>query len=102
MLDQLDDIRRSALAELQTVGDAEALERWRVARLGRNSPLMQIFDKLGQLPKEERPAIGRKANEVKRLLRRLWQKRAKALRQAEIATRLGFREAWTLPCPAAR
>ncbi len=68
MLDQLTEIQQAALADLQTVQDAEALERWRVARLGRSSALMQVFDGMGKLPKEERPAIGRRANEVKRLL----------------------------------
>ncbi len=84
MLDQLAEIQRSALDELGNVQDSETLERWRVARLGRSSPLMQAFDGLGKLPKEERPAIGRRANEVKRLLETALAEKSEALRQAEL------------------
>ncbi len=84
MLDQLAEIQRSALDELGNVQDSETLERWRVARLGRSSPLMQAFDGLGKLPKEERPAIGRRANEVKRLLETALAEKSEALRQTEL------------------
>jgi phenylalanyl-tRNA synthetase alpha chain len=68
MLEQLDQIEKTALSVLGEILDDEQLESWRVAHLGRSSPLMQVFDKLGQLPREERPAIGRRANEVKQAL----------------------------------
>ena len=84
MLDQLAEIQESALADLKQASDPEALERWRVARLGRSSPLMGVFDKMGQLPKEERPAIGRKANEVKRALESALAEKTEALRQVQL------------------
>jgi len=65
---QLESIEQEAISTLDNVDDAEALETWRVANLGRSSPLMGVFDQLGQLPKEERPAIGRLANQVKQSL----------------------------------
>jgi phenylalanyl-tRNA synthetase alpha chain len=45
---------------------------------------MGIFDQLGSLPKEERPAIGRGANEVKRLLEAALADRVAALQQAAL------------------
>jgi phenylalanyl-tRNA synthetase alpha chain len=39
-----------------------------VTHLGRSSTLMSVFDQMGSLSKEERPAVGRRANEVKRML----------------------------------
>lgn len=68
MLEQLEKIEQECLASLEMIDESEALENWRVANLGRSSPLMGVFDQLGQLPKEDRPAIGRRANEVKKLL----------------------------------
>jgi phenylalanyl-tRNA synthetase alpha chain len=68
MLEQLEKIEQECLASLEVIDESEALENWRVANLGRSSPLMGVFDQLGQLPKEDRPAIGRRANEVKKLL----------------------------------
>lgn len=84
MLEQLNQIERQALADLEAAQAEETLQHWKVAYLGRNSPLMRVFDQLGALPKEERPAVGRRANEVKRLLESAFEGRSQALRQAEL------------------
>src|SRR4030067_3728043 len=81
MLQKLDEIQRAALAALEAVDDESALESWRVAYLGRSAPLMSVFDQLGSLPKDERPAIGRRANEVKRALEASLAEKDAALRQ---------------------
>jgi phenylalanyl-tRNA synthetase alpha chain len=84
MLNDLGQIERTALQSLQSVQDESSLEAWRVAYLGRSAPLMQIFDKLGKLSKEERPIIGRRANEVKRTLERAYSTHVEALRHAAL------------------
>jgi phenylalanyl-tRNA synthetase alpha chain len=84
MLSQLEQIERSALTALEDIQDEAALEGWRVTHLGRSSPLMQVFDKMGGLAKEERPAVGRRANEVKRALESALAARANVLRQAAL------------------
>jgi phenylalanyl-tRNA synthetase alpha chain len=84
MLEQLDQIERDALAAVETAQDEDTLEAWRVAHLGRSSALMQVFDRLGSLPKDQRPAIGRRANEVKRALEFRLAARLEALRQAAL------------------
>jgi phenylalanyl-tRNA synthetase alpha chain len=84
MSEQLEQIESSALAELQSVRIDEDLQQWKVTHLGRNSPLMRVFDGLGGLPKEERPQIGRRANEVKRLLEAALEERGQSLRQAAL------------------
>ncbi len=91
MLEQLNHIETAALAALQTAADTAALEAWRVAHLGRSSPLMTVLGDLGKLSKEERPALGKRGNEVKRALEDAHAARAAALRQAELerATREG-------------
>ncbi len=89
MLAKLDQIEASALASLQSVGDDSALEIWRVAHLGRSSPLMGVFDQLGGLPKEERPSIGRRANEIKRALEAALAEQSEALRAAALTQALG-------------
>jgi phenylalanyl-tRNA synthetase alpha chain len=84
MLSQLDQIEQAALAQLAEATDEASLENWRVSHLGRNSPLMRVFEGLGRLSKEERPAIGRRANEVKRALETAIAKKVESLRQAEL------------------
>ena len=84
MIDELDRIEQSARSSLQAVQDEEALQRWRVAHLGRSSPLMLAFDQLGGLPREERPAIGRRANEVKRGLESALEEKSQVLHAAAL------------------
>ena len=89
MLEELNQIEQAALASLDTAQDESALQRWKVAHLGRSSPLMLTFDKLGSLAKEERPAIGRRANQVKQALEAAFAAHSAALEQAAITRALG-------------
>ena len=84
MLDKLNDIQGAALEALGSAQDEAALEVWRVAHLGRSSPLMQVFDGLAGLAKEERPMIGKRANEVKKALEAAFAERSERLQQAAL------------------
>src|SRR4030042_4053774 len=84
MLSELDQIEQKALQALETSLDETSLEAWRVAHLGRSSPLMLVFDQLGSLAKEERPVIGRRANEIKRVLEVAYSARSESLRQSAL------------------
>ncbi|HLE28797.1 MAG TPA: phenylalanine--tRNA ligase subunit alpha [Anaerolineales bacterium] len=84
MLDQLNAIEKDALAGLNAAADSAALEVWRIQHLGRNSALMTILGDLGKLSKEERPAIGKRGNEVKKALEDALAAKAEALRRAEM------------------
>jgi phenylalanyl-tRNA synthetase alpha chain len=84
MIEQLEHVRERALEALQNIGDEDALQLWRVAHLGRNSPVMQTFDRMGQVPKEERPALGRDANQVKQALETAFQERLDALKESAL------------------
>lgn len=84
MLDQLNRIEQTALESLRAVADEAALEAWRVAHLGRSSPLMQVFTVLGGLSKEERPAVGQRANEVKKTLEAALDARSAEMRESAL------------------
>jgi phenylalanyl-tRNA synthetase alpha chain len=104
MLEQLEQIQEIALAALVEVQDESSLDAWRVKHLGRSSALMGIFDQLGRLPKDERPAIGQRANLVKRLLEAALAEKAEALRSMALRRSLeGERLDVSLPArPAGR
>ena len=84
MLERLDQIEKEALNRLKDVRNEDELQAWKVAVLGRNSPVMQIFDSLGALPKDERPGIGRRANEVKHALEAAYAQYEAVLRQTAL------------------
>ncbi len=65
MIEQLDALQREALAALDAVETSEALEQWRTATLGRKGRLPAVLKGMGQVPAEERPAVGARSNEVK-------------------------------------
>ena len=88
MLEQLDRIEQDGLAALHSSNDEASLEQWRVAHLGRSSPLMMVFAGLGKVSKEERPAVGRRANEVKQALEAALAERSAALSDAALARSL--------------
>jgi phenylalanyl-tRNA synthetase alpha chain len=88
MLEKIEQIEAAGLASLQSVQDEDSLGRWKVAHLGRSSPLMKTFDQLGGLSKEERPLIGRRANQAKQAFEAAFERKAEALRQAALAQAL--------------
>ncbi len=61
----LAELREAALAEIAGVEGEDALEAIRLKYLGRNGSLNAVLRGLGQLPAEERPAMGALANDVK-------------------------------------
>ena len=70
MHENLIQLRDEALVELAAAADANALEAWRVRYLSRKGgALTAAMGLLGTLPREERPAYGQAANEVKNALR---------------------------------
>ena len=88
MIDKLSEIERTALENLNAITDQAALEAWRVANLGRSSPLMMVFSELGKLSKEERPVVGAAANRVKAALESALTERAEAIKAAALAKSL--------------
>ena len=88
MLEELERIQHEALQALAEVADVEALDAWKTAHLGRKSPLMQVFPQMGKLPPEERPLVGKRANEVRQALEAAYAERAEALRQQALANAL--------------
>ncbi len=67
-LAKLEGIKSEALAALADAADEEALEAWRVAHLGRSSPVMGVFKAMGKFDQKLRPLMGKAANEVRQAL----------------------------------
>jgi phenylalanyl-tRNA synthetase alpha chain len=85
---EIDGLRERALEELKGAGDAEALERWRVAYLGRRGQLTEALRGLSALPAELRPGAGQAANEAKRILAAAAAVRDGELREESLAQAL--------------
>ena len=88
MLEQLNEIEKTVLESLKSITDQSALDAWRVANVGRSSPLLMVFAGLGKLSKEERPVVGAAANRVKVAIEAALAERAEAIKAAELAKSL--------------
>jgi phenylalanyl-tRNA synthetase alpha chain len=66
MKEELEEIRRQAMAELGAAAGAKQIEDVRVRMLGRSGELTAIMRGLRDVAPENRPAMGQLANEIKR------------------------------------
>lgn len=67
-LDEIDAMQASALAELDSAGDASSLEQWRVRWLGTSGALRAAMSSLRDVPKEQKPVVGKRLNEAKAIV----------------------------------
>jgi phenylalanyl-tRNA synthetase alpha chain len=84
MQDRLVRLEGQAISELEGVEGEAGLQMWKVKYLGRSSELAEILDGLRELPKGERPAVGKQANQLKAKLEGAFAARDQALRAASL------------------
>jgi len=84
LLKQLEQLRQDASAALAQASTSEAIRAWYAEYLGRKGQLTAILRNVGSLPAEERPLVGKVANEVKDFLEGLLQERQAAIAQVEL------------------
>ena len=79
MLESLVGELEKALGQASSLEDLETI---RVRFLGRKGELAGLMPKVGALPAEDRPEVGKAANRVKTALTKLWETRKQDLEQA--------------------
>ncbi len=84
MLEQLENLRTEAIASLEGITDSQALDVWEKRTIGRRGEVTLMTRRVGELPTEERPAFGRRANEVKQELTAAYEEKAAAIKAAEM------------------
>ncbi len=89
MLEQLEKLRTEALAALTGVSDSDALNNWEKSTIGRKGEVTLMTRRVGELPGEERPAFGKRANEIKRELTAVYEEKAAAIQAAEMEQAIG-------------
>jgi phenylalanyl-tRNA synthetase alpha chain len=84
----LEQMQGDALEKLDVIWDRTGLDQWRVDYLGRKGEISRIFDQLGTLPKAERAAFGKAANEIKVALENAYDARLGTIKQRELSESL--------------
>lgn len=80
--------RDAALADIRGADDLAALDGVRVAYLGKKGSLTAVLRGLGSLSAEERPAVGKAANDVRESIESALEERRTALAGAVLEARL--------------
>src|ERR1700709_1750061 len=103
MLHRIETIHDEGLAAVDAAGDTSALEELRVRLLGRKAELPNLLRGVGELPPQERGAVGKRANEVRRALEGRLDAAHGRLDAAELDVQLaGDRVDVTLPATPAQ
>jgi phenylalanyl-tRNA synthetase alpha chain len=89
MIEQLDQLYQDALTTLETAVSTAALEAWYRDTLGRKGSVQLLTRQVGGLTPEERPAFGKRVNEVKEALQTAYDGRAEHIKLAEMEEAIG-------------
>src|SRR5688500_11911551 len=80
----LAQLRSDAEAAVGEAGSTQELEELRVRYLGRKSELTATLRSIGELPPDERGPVGKEANQVRRALEELLERRTSELEAQEL------------------
>ena len=101
LIAQLEQLQAEAAAVLAAAQSTPETEAWYADYLGRKGRMTAMLRGLGQLSPEERPLVGKRANEIKVVLESALQERQDAIQREEMERALAA-EAWPRRCaPAA-
>lgn len=84
MLKELEELKTTAVTELNGIDNLGDLEKWRVRYLGRKGSLTSILRGLGTLSVEERRTVGAAANQLKASLETLLDEKQEALKVQDL------------------
>ncbi len=88
MFEQLNDTYQRSLDKLQNARTSETLEIWYRQTLGRKGDVTQLTRQVGQLSPGDRPAFGKRVNEVKKELEAAYQQQLVKVRKAELEAKM--------------
>ena len=86
--EQLDNIQKQALAEIQNASDIKSVDDLKIRLLGKKGELTAILKQMGKLSAEERPVIGQLANEVRQVIETDIARRREQLKSLDTERRL--------------
>jgi phenylalanyl-tRNA synthetase alpha chain len=95
MEEELKRLEQDAAAELEQISAEGDLEPFRVKYLGRKGLLSTVMRQLGQVPKEDRPRLGQRANDIKKHVEECFSRKKEEL--APGSSSEGHREDLSLP-----
>lgn len=85
---QLDQLKDQASQAFEKALNPQDLYNAKVQFLGKSGAITEVMKLMASLPKEEKPQFGKKVNEVKEFLEKLYEERETKLRAQEIQSKM--------------
>ena len=101
LIDELAQLEGEARALIEGADTADKIEAARVALLGRKGSLTNAMRMMGKISPEERPAVGKRANELRRMIETMLEQSASSVR-AQAMESLMATEAVDVTLPGVR
>lgn len=86
----LNQLQQQALAALEAVSSADALEAWRITYLGQRGQIKLIMGRMKDIPAADRPAFGQRANSLKTTVESAYEDRKARFSLASTAESSNF------------
>jgi phenylalanyl-tRNA synthetase alpha chain len=84
MLDQLETLAQTAQTELGQIKTGDNLNAWNSKYIGRRGEITQMLRRVSELPKEDRPLFGKRANQLKKELEAGYEDKAATIKATEL------------------
>ena len=88
MQSQIDSLRLEATTALEKASDSRSLEAIRVRYLGKNGAISRLSEGMREVPKEDRPRLGKLLNELRQEVQAFLERREHLLREDSDAREL--------------
>ena len=85
LIEDLDALEARACEMIDGADDAGKLEAARVALLGKKGEVTALMHMMGKVAPEERPVLGKRANELRRMVEGLIESRGEGIRREAMA-----------------
>jgi phenylalanyl-tRNA synthetase alpha chain len=96
-LNEISIIRENLLGELDTIPSADLLEAFKLAHLTRKGTIAALFDRLREVPKEEKPLAGKELNALRQSVEERFKEKEELLGAGKAAAEGGTRHDLTMP-----
>ena len=101
LIDELEELEQRAREMIEGAETAEKLEAARVALMGRKGEITGLMRMMGKITPEERPVLGKRANEMRRMAETLLNARMQEMKRAAVRELMAT-EAVDITLPGAR
>lgn len=86
MLDEIQSLKKEALDKINDIQNNDVLEKFRLDFLVKKGKIQALFDKMKEVPKEQKPIIGKELNILRKTIENSFKELQQKFEQKDIST----------------